>query len=169
MNLPNLPYLIHLPPDYEKKPHENFPLILFLHGSGECGYGDEELPKVRHGNLASIADSPQGLPGGFPFIVVSPQCPVHSGWSPYELQRLMEEIDSKYRVDPDREYLTGLSLGGYGTWDTAIAFPHRWAAIAPMSGARRSERRRPHQRHPLLDLPRRQRSRHSGRRSRAHV
>ncbi|HZZ42778.1 MAG TPA: alpha/beta hydrolase-fold protein [Tepidisphaeraceae bacterium] len=135
LNLPTLPYLIHLPPDYQKRPHDKFPLILFLHGSGECGYGDEELPKVRHGNLASIADSPQGLPGGFPFIVVSPQCPVHAGWSPYDLERLMQQIDSQYRVDPDREYLTGLSLGGYGTWDTAIAFPHRFAAIAPMSGA----------------------------------
>lgn len=135
LNLPTLPYLIHLPPDYAKRPHEKFPVILFLHGSGECGAGGEDLPKVRHGNLASIADSPQGLPGGVPFIVVSPQCPVHSGWSPYELERLMEEIDSKFRVDPDREYLTGLSLGGYGTWDTAIAFPQRWAAIAPIAGA----------------------------------
>lgn len=135
LNLPTLPYLIHLPPDYAKRPQDKFPIILFLHGSGECGAGSEELPRVKHGNLASIADSPQGLPGGLPFIVVSPQCPVHSGWSPYELERLMEEIDSKFRVDPDREYLTGLSLGGYGTWDTAIAFPHRWAAIAPIAGA----------------------------------
>jgi predicted peptidase len=47
----------------------------------------------------------------------------------------MEEVESKYRVDSDREYLTGLSMGGYGTWDTAIAFPNRWAAIAPIAGA----------------------------------
>lgn len=135
LNLPTLPHLIHLPADYDKRPHDRFPLILFLHGSGECGAGGEELPKVKRLGVASIADSSQGIPGGDQFIVVSPQCPSARGWSAYELERLMEEIDSKYRVDRDREYLTGLSLGGYGTWDTAIAFPDRWAAIAPIAGA----------------------------------
>jgi predicted esterase len=136
LNLPKLPYLVHLPKDYATQPSEKFPLILFLHGSGECGAGGEDLAKVKKpGNLAGMADSLQGLPGGDRFIVISPQCPYDADWSPYDLERLMEEVESTYHVDPDREYLTGLSLGGYGTWDTAIAFPHRWAAIAPMSGA----------------------------------
>lgn len=135
LHLPNLPYLVHLPPGYDEDTTKRFPLILFLHGSGEAGYGGEDLAKLRKAGLAALAETGKDLPADFPFIVISPQCPPDADWSPYDLERLMEEVESKYRVDTDREYLTGLSLGGYGTWDYAIAFPHRFAAIAPMSGA----------------------------------
>ena len=121
-------YKIHLPEGYEKRDAEHWPLIIFLHGSGECG---ENLEKVTHNPLAKRADTH----ADFPFILVMPQCPMNEWWSPWMVNDLLDEIEAKYRVDPDRVYLTGLSLGGYGTWDTAIAFPDRFAAIAPVCGA----------------------------------
>jgi predicted peptidase len=73
-----------------------------------------------------------------PFIVVSPQCPRRSSWSSPEqvavLKALLDEITEKYRVDESRVYLTGLSMGGYGTWALASTYPERFAAIAPICG-----------------------------------
>jgi len=71
---------------------------------------------------------------GFPFIVVSPQCPEHQRWSVKTLDKLLNDIVAQYRIDEDRIYVTGLSLGGYGTWDLAARFPNRFAAIAPICG-----------------------------------
>lgn len=130
-----LPYLIHLPKDYGAPADaDKHPLIIFLHGSGEAGDGGKDLHKVEGNGLARMLKTETELPADFPFIVLIPQCPPDQPWSPYELVALLDEIQSKYRVDPDRIYLTGLSLGGYGVWDTAIAFPDRFAAIAPVSG-----------------------------------
>ena len=72
----------------------------------------------------------------FPFIVVSPQCPETSWW-PYETAKilaLVDEICETYRVDEKRIYLTGLSMGGFGTWAIAGAYPERFAAAAPICG-----------------------------------
>jgi predicted peptidase len=69
----------------------------------------------------------------FPFIVVSPQSP-RRGWSPESLAALLDEIVLNYQVDRDRVYLTGLSMGGYGTWTLAAAYPEKFAAIAPICG-----------------------------------
>jgi predicted peptidase len=122
-----LKYLVYLPADYDKQ--DKWPLILFLHGAGERG-DNLELIK-RHGPPKLIAHGKQ-----FPFIVVSPQCPKDHWWN-YELltlSALLDEIVAKYKVDQDRVYLTGMSMGGFGTWALAGYTPHRFAAIIPICG-----------------------------------
>lgn len=118
-------YLLYLPKDYEKQ--ESWPLLLFLHGSGERG-DDLELVKV-HGPPKLIAAGKD-----FPFIVVSPQCPKDRWWEPIELVALLNDLSDKYKVDHDRIYVTGLSMGGFGTWQLASYAPDRLAAIVPICG-----------------------------------
>ena len=120
-----LGYLLYLPSDYEKK--KSWPLMLFLHGAGERG-NDLELVK-KHGPPKLIAAGKE-----FPFIVVSPQCPKDRWWEPMELVALLDEISGKYKVDPDRIYVTGLSMGGFGSWRLAAYAPERLAAIVPICG-----------------------------------
>jgi len=123
-------YLLHLPKGYNDT-EEKWPLILFLHGAGERG---DNLKKV------SIHGVPKMVNGGMdlPCIVVSPQCGKHAWWtSPTEqagLMALLEEIEKKHRVDKNRIYLTGLSMGGFGTWKLAASHPEKFAAIAPICG-----------------------------------
>lgn len=118
-------YLISLPADYDKQ--EKWPLLLFLHGSGERG---NNLEKVKvHGPPKLIAAGKQ-----FPFIVVSPQCPEGLWWEPIELVALLDDLANRYKVDADRVYVTGLSMGGFGTWRLAAFAPNRLAAIAPICG-----------------------------------
>jgi len=119
-------YLLFLPKNY-KKSDAQFPLIIFLHGAGERG-NNLTLVK-RHGIPKIVAQKPD-----FPFIAVSPQCPENRWWSLDTLDALFDEIVSKYRVDRNRIYLTGLSMGGYATWAWAIEHPERFAAIAPICG-----------------------------------
>ncbi len=118
-------YLLYLPKDYKNQ--EKWPVLLFLHGSGERG-DDLELVKI-HGPPKLIAAGQE-----FPFIVVSPQCPLDRGWEPIELVALLDDIARRYKVDEDRIYVTGLSMGGYGTWELASYSPHKLAAIAPICG-----------------------------------
>ena len=118
-------YLLYLPKDYEQKPA--WPLLLFLHGSGEKG-DDLNLVK-KHGPPKLIEEGKE-----FPFIVVSPQCPSRKSWEPFELSALLDEMVEKYKVDQDRIYVTGLSMGGFGTWALAAHTPNRFAAIVPICG-----------------------------------
>jgi predicted peptidase len=118
-------YLLYLPKDYDTK--ESWPLVLFLHGAGERG-NDLELVK-KHGPPKLISEGKD-----FPFIVVSPQCPKDRWWEPIELLALLDEIGKTHNVDEDRIYLTGLSMGGFGTWRLAAFAPDRFAAVAPISG-----------------------------------
>jgi predicted peptidase len=118
-------YLLYLPKHYDQQ--DSWPLLLFLHGAGERG-NDLDLVKT-HGPPKLIAAGKE-----FPFIVVSPQCPRDKSWEPMELVALLDEISSKYKVDSDRIYVTGLSMGGFGTWRLAAYAPHRFAAIAPICG-----------------------------------
>ncbi len=120
-----LGYLLYLPQDYEQK--EAWPLLVFLHGSGERG-NDLELVK-KHGPPKLIAAGKD-----FPFIVVSPQCPKDRWWREYELVALLDDLAAKHKVDQDRVYITGLSMGGFGTWNLAAYAPERIAAIAPICG-----------------------------------
>jgi len=120
-----LDYLLYLPAEYQKK--DAWPLVLFLHGAGERG-SDLELVK-KHGPPKLIEKGKS-----FPFIVVSPQCPKDRTWQPMELTALVDEIVAKYKVDRDRIYVTGLSMGGFGTWALAAATPERFAAIIPICG-----------------------------------
>jgi predicted peptidase len=120
-------YLIYLPKDYDAKSSLRWPLILFLHGLGERG---TNLELVKKHGPPKILESKKD----FPFIVVSPQCPDGKWWSNDDLLVLLDEITSKYAVDPERVYLTGLSMGGFGTWSLALENPERFAAIAPICG-----------------------------------
>ena len=120
-----LDYLLYLPADYQKR--DSWPLVLFLHGAGERG-NDLELVKT-HGPPKLIEEGKS-----FPFIVVSPQCPKDRNWQPMELTALVDEIVAKQKVDLDRIYVTGLSMGGFGTWALAAAAPERFAAIIPICG-----------------------------------
>ena len=118
-------YLVYLPKDYDQK--DSWPVLLFLHGSGERG-DNLDLVKV-HGPPKLIAGGKQ-----FPFIVVSPQCPNGQSWEPFKLTALLDEIGEKYKVDQDRIYVTGISMGGFGTWALASHSPNRFAAIVPICG-----------------------------------
>jgi predicted peptidase len=127
-------YLLFLPADYGKEKDKKWPLILFLHGSGERGT-DIEIVK-KHGPPKIVENKKD-----FPFIVVSPQCDPNKWWDPFTLAGLLDEVGEKYSVDADRVYLTGLSMGGFGTWDLASKYPNRFAAIAPICGGSDSVRR----------------------------
>jgi len=120
-------YLLFLPQDYDAKSGKRWPLILFLHGAGERG---SNISKVAiHGPPKIVSERPD-----FPFIVVSPQCADGQHWSNEILLGLLDEITRVYAVDMGRIYLTGLSMGGYGTWDLALTYPEKFAAIAPICG-----------------------------------
>jgi dienelactone hydrolase len=122
-----LEYLLYLPDDYGSSTDFKWPLILFLHGAGERG---DSLDKVkRHGPPKLVEEGKD-----FDFIIVSPQCPARQWWSPELLIRLLDEVTAKYRVDEDRIYVTGLSMGGFGTWELASKYPQRFAAAAPICG-----------------------------------
>jgi predicted peptidase len=84
----------------------------------------------------------------FPFIVVSPQCPEEQRWSVEVLDMLLDEMVSKYRVDKNCIMVTGLSMGGQGTWNLAFAYPGRFAAIVPICS-----RTDPSQAEKIKDLP----------------
>jgi predicted peptidase len=121
-----LKYLLYLPENYKKNSENQWPLVLFLHGAGETG---DDLEKVKiHGPPKLINKGKK-----FPAIMVSPQAP-RRGWEPIALNALVDEVASKYRVDKDRIYCTGLSMGGYGTWALSCAYPKKFAAIAPICG-----------------------------------
>ncbi len=121
-------YLLYLPEGYGEK-KQRWPMILFLHGAGERG---DDLKKVKKHGPPKIV----GKRTDFPFVVVSPQCPAGDWWTDKVevLTNLLDDIVSRYDVDTDRIYLTGLSMGGYGTWALAVAYPDRFAAIAPICG-----------------------------------
>jgi predicted peptidase len=120
-----LDYLLFLPEGYAKS-DQRWPLMLFLHGAGESG---SDLAKVKVHGPPKIVETNRT----FPFILVSPQSPGR-GWNPDTLNALLDDVIANYRVDKDRVYLTGLSMGGYGTWALAAAHPEKFAAIAPICG-----------------------------------
>ncbi len=122
-------YLLYLPPGYDEK--ERWPLMLFLHGRGES-YGPLSLvSKWGPPKFAARGDD-------LPYILVSPQCPGDDSWSkPTQQARLVELLDAiveSYNVDQDQVHLTGLSMGGYGSWRLAADHPDRFAAVVPVCG-----------------------------------
>ncbi|MGC3959643.1 MAG: glycoside hydrolase family 2 TIM barrel-domain containing protein [Verrucomicrobiota bacterium] len=122
-----LDYLLFLPRDYSAKRAEGWPLILFLHGSGERGTNVFKVTK--HGPPKQVESNPD-----FPCVLVSPQCPEGKTWDVSELTGLLDEVIAKHNIDTNRVYLTGLSMGGYGTWSLGLAHPERFAALAPICG-----------------------------------
>lgn len=121
-----LDYQLYLPDGY-KSSGEKWPLLMFLHGAGERGTNVDKV--TVHGPPKLVKKGAR-----LPFIVVSPQCPVDDTWHDDELLALFDTIIARYNVDTNRVYLTGLSMGGYGTWSLGSKFPERFAAIAPVCG-----------------------------------
>ena len=123
-----------LPPKGKKKastqppPYKPWPILLFLHGRGERG--SEGMWQTQIGLPQQLRDHPER----WPFIIVIPQCPLRHFWTdPDMLLMAIASLDQEakeFHADPERTYLSGLSLGGYGAWELAKAYPHRWAAIA---------------------------------------
>jgi len=122
-------YLLYLPEGYQAPTAgaKRWPLILFLHGAGERGTNIWRV--AIHGPPSLVSNK-----NDFPFIVVSPQCPEGQRWSREVLVGLLEHIMKSHSVDPERVYLTGLSMGGYGTWDLGLSHPEKFAAIVPICG-----------------------------------
>lgn len=118
-------YLLYLPKNYESA--KSVPLVIFLHGSGERG--DDLQQVAKWGPPQMIA---QGK--SFDAIMVSPQCDSGKRWNPDEIAALADSLAEKYKVDRTRMYLTGLSMGGYGTWATLAKFPKLFAAGIPICG-----------------------------------
>lgn len=120
-------YLLYLPDGYDTNSGKRWPLIFFLHGAGERGTNIWLVAKHGPPKMDTTATN-------FPFIVVSPQCPDGEMWSDDLLLALLDNVEKNYAVDLHRVYLTGLSMGGFGTWDLALAHPEKFAAVAPVSG-----------------------------------
>lgn len=118
-------YLIYIPEGYGR-PDEKWPLLLFLHGSGERGTDIQKVATLGPPKLAAAAD--------YPFIVVSPQCKPGRWWNTDELIQLVQHLQSILVVDQDRIYVTGLSMGGYATWSLITSYPDTFAAAIPICG-----------------------------------
>ena len=126
-------YLLYLPGEYGRDPQQKWPLILFLHGSGERG---SDLDLLKRQPLPKRLEEEKN----FPFIVLSPQLPLAMGnWSEWigPVKALTDQIQAAYSVDTHRVYLTGLSLGGFGAWGFALRYPRTFAAMVPIAGGYR--------------------------------
>ncbi len=120
-------YLFYLPKNYNPKSRQRWPLILFLHGAGERGTNVQRV--AVHGPLKMATQGKD-----FPFIIVAPLCPTDELWENEPLLKLLEHVEKKFAVDRNRVYLTGLSMGGYGTWRLGLAHPEKFAALVPICG-----------------------------------
>lgn len=127
-----LPYRLFVPDSYS--PLQQYPLMLTLHGSGERGANNKA--QIDNYRIATVWADPvnQAI---YPCLVVSPQCPESASWSGDMLLAVNDLLDSlqrEFSVDPNRLYVTGLSMGGFGAWELIDRFPGRFAAAVPMSG-----------------------------------
>jgi predicted esterase len=121
-------YQVYLPEEWRRGDHKKWPIILFLHGRGERGA--EGMWQTQIGLPEAVRDHPER----WPFIIVMPQCPQANYWTDPEMMAMaMATLDGEtqeFHADPERTYLSGLSLGGYGAWELARLHPRRWAAVA---------------------------------------
>lgn len=122
-----LHYWLYLPKAQDMGESAHAPLMLFLHGAGERGDDLEAVKK--HGPPKLVEGQPD-----FPFILISPQCPRGERWQPAQLVQLVDHVVKTQHADPNRLYVTGLSMGGYGTWSLVAAYPDKFAAAAPICG-----------------------------------
>ncbi len=142
-----LPYRLLVPDGYDKT--RKYPLILFLHGAGERGSDNQK--QLFHPDVLNLAEARHAA--RHPAFVVAPQCPEGEKWvdvdwsavphhkTPEEpspsmrlTMELLEAIQKEYRIDPDRLYVTGLSMGGYGTFDLLVRRPRQFAAAVVVCG-----------------------------------
>jgi predicted peptidase len=114
-------YLLHKPKNLNAKK----PLIIFLHGSGERGTDLEKL-KI-HGPLKYVASHELDA------YILAPQCVENGNWEAESLYQLIQKVCKENNIDTNRIYLTGLSMGGWGTWDLAMTHPEVFAAIVPIA------------------------------------
>ncbi|TMW70296.1 prolyl oligopeptidase family serine peptidase [Alteribacter natronophilus] len=120
-------YVVDFPEQYGET-EENYPLILFLHGMGQRGESFEDMKVYGMPKLAAERN--------IPAVIVSPVCPETTTWIEEldALHSLVIHAAREYRVDPERIYLTGLSMGGFGAWHLAEKYPYLFAALAPICG-----------------------------------
>lgn len=145
----SMPYRLFVPNDYN--PDKAYPLVLFLHGAGERGTDNNAQLTANKGATLWAENQNQAA---YPCFVVAPQCPaekqwVNTNWSygsystdeipiSTELKMVKDIIDTigiKYNIDPEKLFVTGLSMGGYGTWDIIMRFPGMFRAAVPICGA----------------------------------
>lgn len=120
-------YLLYLPKDYSVQT-KDYPLVIYLHGGSHKG---SDLNKLKEYGLPYLVN--QG--NDFDFIIVSPQCPDNKYWSSEDwFEPLYTKILDQYRIDINKVYLTGISMGGYGTFIVAMDYPDKFAAIVPLCG-----------------------------------
>lgn len=129
-------YQVYVPAEWS--PKQKWPVILSLHGAGERG--DDGLFSSELGLGRAIRRNARG----FPFVAVFPQCPEGATWADKHIQEMamaaLEAAIREYSGDRSRLYLTGLSMGGYGTWEMAMRYTRFFAAIAPVCGGLRPPR-----------------------------
>ena len=121
-------FQVYLPEEWRRDVHKQWPIILFLHGRGERG--SEGMWQTQIGLPQAVRDHPER----WPFVIVMPQCPLPGYWTDPDMLSMamaaLAQEAAEFHGDPDRTYLSGLSLGGYAAWELARLYPHRWAAIA---------------------------------------
>ncbi len=126
-------YLTFLPENYDSLSSELLPVIFYLHGRSVSG---TDINRIKRYGLPYFLDKGKKLD----FIVVAPQCPWGKNWASENwFDTIYAEISAQHRIDPSRVYLTGMSLGGFGTWELANRYPHIFAAIAPLCGGAKDE------------------------------
>ena len=125
----DLDYIAYVPEDYGKDPAKKWPLVMFLHGVGERGTDVNVVENTGLPALAARGDK-------FDFILIAPQCPPGQFWPNLcdPLLALVDDAQKRWNIDVDRLYLTGLSMGGFGSWSLACHSPETFAAVAPICG-----------------------------------
>lgn len=144
-------YYIYTPSGYEKN-DAVYPLLVFLHGSGEKGNSTTDasvLKKVLANGPPKLINAKKWAPK-YPMIVVSPQCH-DSGWNPAKIHKLIAMIVQNYRINTGRIYLTGLSMGGYGTYSYVEAYADTGyvAAVVPVCGGGNTSKAKSYKNVPL--------------------
>ena len=130
-NVQTFGYILYLPDNYDEE--KSYPLILCLHGAGERGDGNADLEKVNvHGVARYLNEGTMNIEA----IALCPQCPIGQVWNQrvYDLKALLDTITERYAVDKKRITATGISMGGFGTWEMGMTYPDTFAALAPICG-----------------------------------
>lgn len=129
--------------DYPKEAKSAVPLIVFLHGSGERGSNLEMVKAHSPFTYKELIKEP--------VAILAPQCPANEWWDTQAVYALIQEIQTKYKIDPSRIHLTGLSMGGWGSWKLANEHPEMFASLSVVCGP--SDRWMKATAHQYKDLP----------------